>query len=91
MGLLKILSDIVTAPGWMVSSAIDEVAHGGIINRATIGLSGNAFRAVADLREAGIDAFAPSGGERDAAWLEVHKRDRKQALHVLRNIGYECW
>lgn len=91
MGLFNLLTEIVLSPGWVASSAVDEIAHGGIVNHAAVGLTGNAFRAVADLKDNGIDAFAPSGGERDIAWLEVHKRDRRRALDVLRRLGYECW
>lgn len=91
MSILKTLTDIVLSPGWIASSAVDEVTHGGIINHASIGLSGDAFHAVTCLKEHGVDAFSPSGGERDVSWLEVHKGNKKIAMKILRDLGYECW
>lgn len=91
MSLLDELGRIVTYPGALISGALDHAQRGVVVTDTVHVADGNAFHIVADLRDDGIDAFAPVPLSGSLADVSVRRGDKRRALEALRRRGYECW
>jgi hypothetical protein len=67
--------------------------HGALWNETSIRIVGNSFHASTALRRKGVHArpFLPRVRGDQVGVIDVKRKQKKLAMLVLRQMGYECW